>query len=358
MAYNPTFPQFGTSQGLVDPTLNKQVIDQEERDRIKKAKAECKAQGGTWNEATQSCDLPLDKQKINPKIIEGIVSGEQSKEQTQQNVKLTAPEYIRDEETGAIKGIKLPDGRTFLGINKKEIDALASNYMSKTTPPEGTVPAGTARTTAERQAQIQRLTELAQQGLLTPEELQQIEGASTDWGQALGAGVAGVIPGLLGGAAAGAIAGAPIAGVGAIPGAIGGAIVGGLGTFLTSMRSNIKSQQTGQFSADTTALTKGERMLRSLITDTNQNPQNAAENIALFYHTLNLIDAAHAKTWKDSQENLNVFLGNDGTPQLAKFNTFDATMRLYYTSQFETALAQPDATRVLITAEDLGADIE
>jgi hypothetical protein len=36
-----------------------------------------------------------------------------------------------------------------------------------------------------------------------------------------------------------------------------------------------------------------------------------------------MIDVAHARTYRDSQENLNKFLGNDGTEQLAKFEVFD-----------------------------------
>jgi len=138
-----------------------------------------------------------------------------------------------------------------------------------------------------------------------------------------------------------------------VAGTLIGAATGAAAGFLIAMRGNIKSQQVGEFAADQNALIKGQTMLRSLITDTNQNPQNAPENIALFYQTLNMIDAAHAKTWKDSQENLNKFLGNDGTPQLAKFDTFDAAMRAYYINRFETALMNPDPNKILLTSEDL-----
>jgi hypothetical protein len=223
--------------------------------------------------------------------------------------------------------------------------------------PEGTQPAGTAQNALDTQVRNAQLLEMAQKGLLTTEELQAVTGAKLDIGQALGAGATTAVPGILGGIATGAAAGAGIgalgAGVGAIPGAIIGAGIGGIGAFLVGIRGNIKSQQTGEFAAEQTALTKGQTMLRSLITDTNKNPQNAADNIALFYQTLNMIDAAHAKTWRDSQENLNKFLGNDGTAQLAKFETFDLAMRQYYVNAFQTALAQPNPNQMLLTDEDL-----
>jgi hypothetical protein len=203
---------------------------------------------------------------------------------------------------------------------------------------------------------------MAQQGLLTPEQLQAIMGASPDIGAALGGAGIGAGIGIAGGAAtglgAGILAGATggaIAGTAITPlaGTLIGAGLGAVGGFLIAMRSSIKSQQAEQFAKDQTALTKGQTMLRGLITDTNKNPQNAPENIALFYKTLNMIDAAHAKTWADSQENFNKFLGNDGTEELAKFETFDSSLRLYYINRFETALQMPDPTQSMITMEDI-----
>jgi hypothetical protein len=315
-----------------------------------RAKALCEERGGTWDPIAKACRMP--DQTPKPPVQTPVDEPQAPK------VTLTTPEIIRDEETGKISGVRLSNGKTFLGLSPEEVNAMVSKSQEGTQLPEGTQPAGTARKQAENQQQIQRLTQLAQQGLLTQDELQTITGSKLDVGQVLGAGVTGVVPGIIGGAVAGGVAGAVVGGVGAIPGAVGGAIIGGIGTFLSSIRGNIKSQQVGEFSADQTALSKGERYLRSLITDTNQNPQNAPENIAMFYHTLNMIDAAHAKTWKDSQEDINKFLGNDGTPQLAKFDTFDATMRNYYINRFEVALLQPNPNEILITNEDLDLEME
>lgn len=271
-------------------------------------------------------------------------------EKTNVNPAPGSVETFKNPQTGRGSGVVLPDGRTFLGLNPNDINQIAQAEAQKTAQnPINAQPVGTAQNQVEQQQRIQQLTQMAQEGLLTPQELESITGAKLDIGQALGAGAASAVPGILGGAVTGATVGA----LGGPLGAVGGAVIGGLGTFLAGVRSNIKSQQVGEFSADKAALTNGEKYLRSLITDTNKNPQNAPQNIALFYQTLNLIDAAHQKTFKDSQEDLNRFLGNDGTPELARFEVFDATMRNYYISQFNTALAQPNPNNILITTEDL-----
>lgn len=351
MAYTP--PTFGTSTANAGEELYKKLQIQNEKDKEEEEKKACIARGGVWDSKTKTCSMP-DLSKINKTETAAPIPTT-----PRANIPAGTVETFKSSDTGRQSGVVLPDGRTFLGLNPEDVNKIAQGEASRVAIPENAAPVGTAQAQANRQAQIQRLVQAAQAGLLTTEELQQIGGADVDWNQALGAGAVGVIPGLIGGAASGAVIGGVAGvGIGAVPGAIIGAIAGGIGTFLTSTRSNIKGQQTGEFTADREALTKGERYLRSLITDTNQNPQNAPENIALFYKTLNMINAAHRKTWADSQETLNIFLGNDGTPQLAKFDVFDTTMRQYYISQFNTALNAPDPSRILITAEDLGVDLE
>lgn len=201
----------------------------------------------------------------------------------------------------------------------------------------------------QRQQAIQKAIQLAQQGILSQEELQALGGADIDVSQALGAGAVGAAPGVLAGIATGAISGA----VGGPIGIVGGAIIGAIGGFTTAVISNIRGQQSGQFAADRQALSKGITALNSIITDTNRNPQNAVQNVELFYKTLSMIDQAHAKTWKDSQEDLNRFLGKDGTQELARFEVFDQQLRQLYILRFNTALAQPDPSQVSIPDEEL-----
>ncbi len=302
-----------------------------EEEKKKSPKQLCKEKGGFWDEKTQTCSMfkpttttqteetpTLTKVKSNPKNLPVVTD------------RFGNEKLLTEDERK--KGIK-------------EAEKLAVT--------KGGLGSAEALKIKEEQVRVQQrnaqLLQMAQSGLLSQEELSLIPGANIDIGQALGAGAASAVPGVIGGV----IGGATIGALGGPIGAVGGAIVGGVGSFVAGIISNVRSQTSGEFSADQTALTKGERYLRSLITDTNQNPQNAPENIALFYKTLSMIDAAHAKTWKDSRESLNKFLGKDGTEQLAKFETFNLTMRQYYIAQLEAALLQPNPSVNLMLSEDL-----
>jgi hypothetical protein len=330
---------------------------QEKKNQLAMAKAECKAKGGTWNEATQTCDLPIQEQLKGfvPNLSAPAIPTSPTVAQPTEKAKATQPEYIKDEK-GNVTGLTLPDGRTFNNLSQKDINMLLGQYnqVPSEVSRQGIQPVGTFEAQVANQQRMQQLTQLAAQGLLTSQELAAIQGASPDLGQAAGAGAVGILPGIAAGAAGGALAlGAPSLGIGAPLGAVIGGAAGAVSGFLIAMRGSIKNQQSEQFASDQAALTKGERYLRALVTDTNKNPQNAAENIALFYQTLNMIDMAHAKTFKDSQENLNKFLGEDGTTQLARFEVFDNTMRQYYIAQFQTALVRPNPNAIIITSEDL-----
>lgn len=310
------------------PSANKAKQRQEDNKRLK-----CVQNGGVWDSVNKRC----------------IMGEEPEPEPRAEPTKLTANQKVKGSFTTD------PEGNEALVTRETQKAARLEGERMK-----AGVGAQELITNQQEQQRIQQrnaqLIQLAQQGLLTPDEINQIGGAGINIGQALGAGA---IEGALIGGSAGLTVGAA-AGLGVATPVTApiGAGIGALFGFIKGMKSNLKSQQVGEFAADQTALTKGERYLRSLVTDTNQNPQNAPENIALFYQTLNLIDAAHARTFKDSQENLNKFLSNDGTQQLAKFETFDSTMRQYYISQFNTAVTQPDPARVLITNEDLGEVLE
>ena len=79
-----------------------------------------------------------------------------------------SPEIIRNQETGKPSGVKLPDGREFLGISPKEIEDLVANYTGKRKTPEGAVEATAVREQAAQEEglakiQIQQEAELAKQ---------------------------------------------------------------------------------------------------------------------------------------------------------------------------------------------------
>ena len=131
----------------------------------------------------------------------------------------------------------------------------------------------------------------------------------------------------------------------------------GTGTFIAAFLSNVRGQTSGEFSADKEALKKGLSALRSIISDTHRNPQNVFENQALFNEILTSIDMAHQKTWLDSQEDLNRFLGKDGTPELAKFNVFDNVLKDQLVREMQAAVQTPNPNVNFISINDMADEI-
>lgn len=209
------------------------------------------------------------------------------------------------------------------------------------------------RMNAQRQQRIQQLMQMGEQGLLTPEELQAIAGNDINIGQTLGAGLMAAGPGAAAGIGsavlAGAVGGTAVApGIGTLLGAIGGA-----GAFLIGARNSIKSEQSESFGTDREKLSRGMANMKLLIADTKANPQNAELNIQLFNSNLNMIATAHAKTKRDSQENLNIWLGNDGSKQLEAFETFELEVKPILVSKFQTALMNPTGNNMDLSDDDL-----
>jgi hypothetical protein len=311
-----------------------------------------------WNPISQQSNAsPFSNYKVDitPKNMPTQTPNPQAK--------LTNPEVFRNGDTGYLSGITMPNGNSFLGLKPREVQAMASQYQQNTALPQGTQLAGTAQNALDTQLQNQQIIEQAQKGLLTQDQISSIQGAKTDYGQAIGAGVVGATPGVLsgaglGGLGAGAVVGGTIGSVVPVVGtAIGagiGAVAGAaIGSFIRGVKGNIAQQQAEEFTKDQNALSKGTATLRLLTADIKANPQNAAQDAELFYKTLNMIDAAHAKTQKDSQENLNKWLGEDGAAQLAKFEVFDAVTRQYYIQKLQTVLINPTGSDETISMDDL-----
>lgn len=335
--------QFGATLAL--PLAQPVAEATAEENEREKEKAECALKGGKWDEEKKICILP------------DVFKGEESTA-----VNPNVPPATEDPVL------------TFARANNLSLAAAADILAARAgqSPQKQLLRNSLATTNAEagareaeglRQQKIARLVQAAQAGLLTPEELQQVAGADIDLNQVLGAGAASAVPGIAKGVATGVgtavvgglAAGAGTAGATALtgPGAlIAGAAVA-IGSITAGIISNLKKQQSEEFSADQDTLSRGTAGLNALIRDTNQHPENAERNIALFYQTLNHIDAAHMKTYQDSQENLNTFLGNDGTTQLAAFNNFDQITRQNLINKFNSALLNPNPNNIGISADEL-----
>lgn len=250
-------------------------------------------------------------------------------ETTQTKVTPTIPEMIKNDK-GVTTGVSLPDGRVLPFVGAKEANFLANKYNESQSIPEGTAVAGTAQANFEK---AKRLQQLAEQGVLTQQELAALQEAPIDWGQALTAGTLGNLPsvgtriaaGAGGGATAGAAIGAFAGGVGAVPGAIVGGIIGGIGGLISGIwsgtQANIKAQQRGEIGASQDVLTNAKSNIRQLRMIAETDPTKAEEAMQGYYFWVGQVQKAQRKIQLETQGNLNKFM-EDGTDILSDFELF------------------------------------
>jgi len=266
-----------------------------------------------------------------------------------------ATEVFRNEQ-GIPSGITV-GGKTYLGLSPNDVNKMAQADALNKENPFNAQPVGTAANIAQQQAQGAQLA--PQVGQTDQSLLSRIEAQPLDAGEAIGAGLAGVIPGLLGGAVAGAgIGGAatiPAGGAGAIPGAVIGALTGAVGGFLVGVRGSMKDQMSGSISSAGLTPKKVTTNLRALVTDTNKNPQNAAENLEMFNYQLSLMDMQEGKLIKETSRDLNKWLGQQGETQLQQYALFNSQggTRQFLEQQMQMALLNPNPNTNLITMDDL-----
>ena len=75
---------------------------------------------------------PKPEIKVTPKVDEGaFIPAPNTKTPM-------SPKVIRDDKTGLMNGIELPDGRTLLGLSPSEVKFMANRYLDSSTAPPGT----------------------------------------------------------------------------------------------------------------------------------------------------------------------------------------------------------------------------
>lgn len=177
-------------------------------------------------------------------------------------VKTTAPQVIRDEETGEISGFQLPSGKSSIGSSPKTNREMLELYAKKFAAPAGTIEASEV---TSQQQKLEMAEQLRQEQIANIPQMQDVLVGEPDLNKqinpldlATGAG-AGIATGLGAGFAAsataakiGAAAGTAIApGVGTAIGA-GVGFLAGAATFLTKIsldeKQNIKELK-GAYSA-------------------------------------------------------------------------------------------------------------
>ncbi len=100
-------------------------LDKQPTPQKSQAQLNCEAKGGRWNEVNKKCILPTATRTPTPKIDEPRIFTEGTGE--------------RDAQGNLIRGTKQTgitiDGKTFLGINQKDIDLLLQQKQEETQRP-------------------------------------------------------------------------------------------------------------------------------------------------------------------------------------------------------------------------------
>ena len=304
-------PHFGTQiTAPLQEGLRKQQTE-EERLKEMEDRRSCIARGGKWDSVTKTCSLDL---KLAP-----------TKEAPEEPPKVTpsGPELFKDPETGKVTGVRLPDGRTFFGLNKDEIDDIINRDKAEKARLAGTAPVGTAQARADIRFRGQQLAgqigQFEELGI-SPTGLKFGEAATTgivnSIPSALRLGVTGAGIGLVGGAAVGA-AGGPI---GATAGAAIGAVAGFVSGIASGMIGNFKSQRADTTTAQQRTLDEGKQTLMDWVTLARADPVNRNFYLAQFNNQAAQIDQAHRQMKLDTSRDLAKF--ETALPNLAEFNTF------------------------------------
>lgn len=301
-----------------------------------------------------------------PSIEKEVKQGE--KERVER--KITQPEMIINEETGKISGVRLPDGRQFLGISPQEAQQMAASYAQQQAIPAGAVGAAEA---GQEFRQQERAAQLSQQ-IGAPGQVGVMgagQPSSIDWRQVglsaisdpstirdLGMGIGGGI--IAGSVTAGASAGAIGGPAGVALGAAGGLALG----LYSSIMRNINSQKSGILSAQKSTLTDGRQNLRRLTQAANLDPGNADLYIQAFNMQLDKIGQAYSQLKIDTQTDLNLALSKDGTREIQRFKNFYAPggAKDYYSDKMRVAIEAPDPqmaiSGLMMSQENLGAQNE
>lgn len=287
--------------------------ERQQRELEKKARADCLAQGGIWDDLTKSCKFPPKGNNQQPNQPPKVISPN--------------PEVFTD-KSGRPSGVSI-GGRDFLGLSQDDVNEISQRELSKTQLPPGTAPVGTAQAQVNKAFQSQQLAgQVGQFGELP------VSPTGLDFGEAATAGIVGSIPkalslgvtgalagGLVGGSAG--AAGAPITGGLSIP---AGAAIGAVGGFVSgvagSMISNFKSQRTDTTTSQQRVLDEGKQTMKDWATMAEADPANKATYLTEYNKVAAQIDQAYRQMKLDTNRDVAKF--ETALPNLAEFEAFYA----------------------------------
>jgi gas vesicle protein len=248
------------------------------------------------------------------------------------------PEVFRDQDTGKLSGVRMPDGKIFLGISEAEVRGLTEKNASKMATPAGAIEAPQAKQQQELAQTEQNLLTSGSNMEITPDGRQAVPDENIISKGATGAAAIG---GAVIGAKAGALTGTLIAPgigtvVGGIIGAAGGAVGGAYAKMTIQKRQNVKESMK-VFNQAKTNKNEILNMINARLLSEGQARdlwQEEKQNIASSYSFLKM----------QTQSNLDDFLGNPGD----EFIVVEGYLALdnFYDLEFEKALLQPNPAKI------------
>lgn len=334
--YTPAYTNSGGTNATPAPKAEKS-----------QAQIDCEKKGGRWDILSQSCILP-DKPKSFTETNQPIPPELTLTNQPQTGA--TPKKSVVFNQDGTVT----VDGKT---ISKQEYSTFLGTQGSSSAP-GGMITPGIQEIQQGRDPQValqQKMQQLAQQGMITPEELgmlgQQFEnngalaGISTTgaaFGGALsgattlggiGAGIGSVVPGI-----GTAIGGGIGAGIGAIVGGIGGAF----GKKTIQKRQSVKEANKNFSSAKTNKDKILNYVNQGLVTEGQARSLWAAEKESVY--------SSYAYLKRETQNDLNNFLGQPGDDLIAIENYLALDMQ--YDLELEKALMQPNPLMIRYIAPE------
>lgn len=311
-----------TNPNIGQDMFNKQLAEQAKVEKQKSEQQKCEERGGVWDTVTRTCIL-IPKLTIEQQAAKPTDTTDRA------NVKNVA------QNKDGTTTLTYADG-TKKTISQKEENAQNVEFAARSGLNINAIPGadvqGLAMQTQARQQQAEadrqaRFKQIAQQGLLSPEELNAIQQAPIDWGQAITAGAVSAAPAGITAAAGGLLAasgGLAATGVGA-PVAVGTLAAAGalyaIAKLWGGITSSIKSQQSGNIAATKDVLQQARINMRGLTMVASKDPSKAEYALTEYYKQLAQVQIAQRKLQRETQGNLNKFM-DDGTQDLSDFELF------------------------------------
>jgi len=280
----------------------------------------CKAQGGKWDEDSQQCiskvnlkEIQEQEKESKPKGTAGAYNAERGGFVTDEGKLFPTdnPDFVPNANPynnvifNKDNTVTVSKGDVTKTLSKEEHEALrgGGGMLSNQVKELSAVPS------EQQAALLESLGGLGEVGQLTP-----TQPASLDWGQAISAALAGSASYAAGGAALGLVT---TGGAGSVP----LAVAGGVGGFVTSLLSNIKSQQQGEIGAANVELTAARTQMRQLAMLASRDPANVDMYISWYNEQKTRIYQAQRQLKSETSGNLKTW-GDDGRKDLANFDAF------------------------------------